>query len=48
MDEYLTHIESLLEDSVRVVRGKEYNTPKKDAVDLFTSTSAYISPAKQA
>ena len=48
MDGYLTHIESLLEDSVRVVRGKEYNTPKKDAVDLFTCEGAYISPANQA
>ena len=46
MDEYLTHIESLLEDSVRVVRGEESNTPKKDMVDLFASARAYISPAK--
>jgi hypothetical protein len=48
MEEYDTRFANLLEDSVRVVRGEEPNTPKQDVIDLFTNVSAYISPAKQA
>ncbi len=48
MEEYDTRIANLLEDSVRVVRGEEPNTPKQDVVDLFTNVSTYVTPAKQA